>query len=167
MTPWHSKASCSLAASSFYFALKSLMRYSQYITGSWTPNHLQCQVVNGLPKIRIRTCLEHLRSPQDPWKYPWNPDPNPDRNSRNFLKTHSTVRIEIGPFWLEPGGGFPDRKWTGWPNPEPLPDKNWCRWGSELEICRTWRSLTETLTITPTRHVFKKCQILYSTPRDT
>ena len=28
--------------------------------------------------------------------YPWNPDPNSDKNSGDFLKTHSTVRIEIG-----------------------------------------------------------------------
>jgi hypothetical protein len=27
---------------------------------------------------------------------PRNPEPNPDNNSRNFLKTHSTVQIEIG-----------------------------------------------------------------------
>jgi hypothetical protein len=48
--------------------------------------------------------------PPGPLK-PQNPDPDPDRNSEKFLKTHSTVRIEIWKFRREPGGGYPDRNW--------------------------------------------------------
>jgi hypothetical protein len=77
-----------------HLALQLLSISDPYLTATWRDSCCQHPTQTLEPHQPGDTL-----SLEDPWKYRQMPDPDPDRNWRNFSKCRRSVRIEISLFW--------------------------------------------------------------------